>query len=169
MRIYTRKCSIRIKKDEMKYYTNQKANSAANLFAIHFSHFHAVSETESNKIQKEWSFFLLLTWSTSVICHMTTVDSFDFFTPCAQNVAAEARKTMLFTSGSQALIPSFALWPTEASWSKTGSIFCCVTFSPSQSDPHSAAQTLVLAWGRGWCEWGDESAFFRDSVNLKWS
>lgn len=75
--------------------------------------------------------------------------TFDCFTPCAQTVAAEASKTMLFTSGSQALIPIPALWPTEASRSKTDSIFCCVTFSPSQSDHHSAAQTLVLARGRG--------------------
>ena len=36
-----------------KYYTNQKANSAANLFAIHFSHFHAVPKTESSESQKE--------------------------------------------------------------------------------------------------------------------
>lgn len=42
------------KKGKKKRYTNQKANSAANLFAIHFSHFHAVPKTESNESQKEW-------------------------------------------------------------------------------------------------------------------
>lgn len=51
--MYSRKCLAEIKKGKRKYYTNQKANSAANLFAIHFSHFHAVPKAESNESQKE--------------------------------------------------------------------------------------------------------------------
>lgn len=53
MWLYIRKWSTGIKKGTKKYYTNQKANGAANLFAIHFSHFHAVPKTESNESQKE--------------------------------------------------------------------------------------------------------------------
>lgn len=42
---------------------------------------------------------------------------------------------------------------------RLGSIFCWVSFSPCQSDHHSAARTLVLAQGRGWCEWGNEQGW----------
>lgn len=46
--------STEIEKGKRKYHTNQKANSAANLFAIHFSHFHAVPKAESNESQKKF-------------------------------------------------------------------------------------------------------------------
>lgn len=211
--LYTRKCSTEIKKGKRKYYTNQKANSAANLFAIHFSHFHAVPETESNVSQKGMM-FILLQWSTekgyiwlSKLTEMmpfkgiwvsswprcvrdfvppflghgipqssrkpmffsgSVIDllgdcwrSFGFFTPCVQVMPAEASVAARTGSPAPLLLSGThsqsCLLPVQTSRrdSRLGSIFCWVSFSPRQSDHQSAAQTLVLAQGRGWCEWGN--------------
>lgn len=54
--LYSRKRiaeNAQLKSKWERYYTNQKANSAANLFAIHFSHLHAIPKAENNESQKE--------------------------------------------------------------------------------------------------------------------
>ena len=91
--------------------------------------------------------------------------SFGFFIPCAEIMPAEASMaarrgspTPLLLSGTHSQSCTAACTNLRKGY-RLGSIFCWVSFSPCQSDHHSAAQTLVLAQRRGWCEWGNEQGW----------